>query len=187
MDADLEEISKWFTSHQNRNNINSVCVWFSIYLWNFLNLYQTHAAVPCNGEAFVVAEAGNLYSYLLACLWQNGDTDKCDIEAQVLHHYYMHKCTITCNTVVPGSTMTGTPSTNTSRRLLAGAVAVVRTLGTGEKIIIKWLNAFPFGRGKTHLSWMITYILLKYIFSILIQLFSASFCCCWTINFPVWD
>lgn len=40
---------------------------------------------------------------------------------------------VTCNTVVPGSTMTDVPSTKTSRRLLAAAVAVVRTLGIGKK------------------------------------------------------
>lgn len=47
----------------------------------------------------------------------------------------MHECTVTCNTVVPGSTMTDVPSTNTSRRLLAAAVAVavVRTLETEKK------------------------------------------------------
>lgn len=83
----------------------------------------------------MVAEARNLYSYLLACLRQKirRDTVKCDIDIYVLDQCYMHKCTITCNTVVPGSTMTGTPSTNTSRRLLAAAVAVVRTFGTGKK------------------------------------------------------
>lgn len=59
-------------------------------------------------------------------------TDKFDIDTQVLHRYDMHKCTITCNTVVPGSTMTDTPSTNTSR-LLAAAVTVVRTLGIEKK------------------------------------------------------
>lgn len=47
----------------------------------------------------------------------------------------MHEYTVTCNTVVPGSTMTDMPSTKTSRGLLAAAVAVavVRTLGTEEK------------------------------------------------------
>lgn len=126
---------KHVASNQNRNNINTVCVWPCTYLWDFLNLYQTHAAVPCNREAFVVAKARNLYSYLLACLWQNQSTCKFDIVTQVLHNYYMHKCTFTCNTVVPGSTMTDVPSTNTSRRLLAAAVAVavVRTFGTEKK------------------------------------------------------
>lgn len=45
----------------------------------------------------------------------------------------MHECTVTCNTVVPGSTVTGMPSTNTSTRLLAAAVAVVQTLGAEKK------------------------------------------------------
>lgn len=41
------------------------------YLRNFLNLHKTHATVPSDWQALVVAEARNLHSYLLTCLWQD--------------------------------------------------------------------------------------------------------------------
>lgn len=45
--------------------------YLNVYLGDFLNLHQTHATVSSDRQSFVVAEARNLDSHLLASLEQN--------------------------------------------------------------------------------------------------------------------
>lgn len=57
---------------------NTLCVCrfirrsYCSYLWSFLNLNQTHAAVSCHGEALVVTEPGDLDSCLFTGLMVKG-------------------------------------------------------------------------------------------------------------------
>lgn len=74
----------------------------------------------------------------------------------------------TCNTVVPGSTVIGFPSTNTSRRLLAAAVAVdaVRASGTDRK----QFNAKPFV-GLLCYLYKITLIIVSHLYFLFTSVF----------------
>lgn len=106
-------------------------------------------------------------------------------------HCWTHKKRVfTCNTVVPGSTMTGAPSTNTSSRWLAAAVAVTahRALNTNMKHLDFHVSFPQYNEQKafhTNDKWQIDKhkliisltlsILILYCFCIIIR--HSNFCC----------